>query len=883
MSPSDPIVTIVDPPISVTAGTQPQETLLQRGAFNPPATPGTLGSLDRFEILRLLGEGGMGQVYLAREPRTNTRVAIKILRPQMADDPQMVHRFLTEARHMYRLSHPRILRVLEVSDRKEGPYYVMPYVEGGSLLGQYKPSQPLPVKRILAIAGQMAEALAYAHAHGLIHRDLKPGNVLLDKGDIAYLTDFGLVRTLFNDSMVDVSASHLEGTAPYMSPAVACGEAEDTRCDIYAFGALLYELLTGQPPYSGRTPQIILDQVRKGPPISIRDVNASANSALTKIAEVCMARELRDRYASMADVKFDIDRVAQGKAPLGSSLRLTRKRWFGGMGLIALTVVGLVAAWTVRHNDRRTYHSGDEGNRGVCTDMTAAVLAPSGAVTASVETAKGGNNSARNAETNAQTSGQLISPPIQTAEQGANARAIAEVLRLGGKYWTTSDHGVPPHSVPSAVPDPSSQLFRAFLENTRITDDSLRLFAGLSQLDGLYLSNTRVTDAGLAYLRDLPKLHNLYLDGTQISDAGLAHLKELPELSVIMLARTRVSNAGLVHLKGLTQLDRLDLSGTSITDAGLLQLERLGKLNGLYLSDNAVGDAALQLAGKLPNLQILYLGRTHITDAGLQCLRDKPQFNMLLLDETAITDVGLEYLQGMTRLDRLLLRGTQITDAGLKGMNALTVLGLEQTKVTASGVKEIRETLPKCRIISDSSAVATNSIRPKSFGRTTPAEKYFPPLDSSGMTWQKLDVANVSSGEILPASIYHYQPDPNDKTHGLVLPYSVLLSFKPADLSQATGLRFEIRIDEGYGDVRLVLRDSEDRISDQIEISRYVVGNKDGYQVVSIPAVALKTRGWDLRQVHLLFIGGQTPSRAGGPSFSIRNIEAGFPNIRRMT
>ncbi len=325
MNNADTTIPMAQPPISSSTDSQPQETLLQRGAFDPPFRPGTLGCLDRFEILRLLGEGGMGQVYLAREPRTETQVAVKIMRPQVADDPQSVHRFLTEARHMYRLSHPRILRVLEVSDRKEGPYYVMPYVAGGSLLGQYRPGEPMSTERTLSIARQVAEALAHAHAHGLIHRDIKPGNVLLDKEGNAYLTDFGLVRTVFNDSMVDASASHLEGTAPYMSPAVAQGEAEDTRCDIYAFGALLYELLTGQPPYTGRTSQLILDQVLKGPPQPIRAVSPKASPALVKIAEGCMARELRDRYASMADVVADLDRASKGQAPFGS-LRQQRRR-----------------------------------------------------------------------------------------------------------------------------------------------------------------------------------------------------------------------------------------------------------------------------------------------------------------------------------------------------------------------------------------------------------------------------------------------------------------------------------------------------------------------------------------------------------------------------
>lgn len=333
-----------NPPLSSTSQNQPQDTLLQRGAFDPPFNPGTLGRLNRFEIIRLLGEGGMGQVYLAREPLTDTHVAVKIMKPQLADDPQAVHRFLTEARHMYRLSHPRILRVLEVSDRKEGPYYVMPYIAGGNLIAQCKPGEPMSAERISTIARQVAEALAHAHAHGLIHRDIKPGNILLDKEGNAFLTDFGLVRTVFNDSMVDATASHLEGTAPYMSPAVARGEAEDTRCDIYAFGAVLYELLAGQPPYTGRTPQMILDQILRGPPLPVRQVNPKADPALARIAEGCMARELRDRYASMADVVADLASAAQGAA--SRDRQQSRLPKLAALLVAALVVVGVIGAAT---------------------------------------------------------------------------------------------------------------------------------------------------------------------------------------------------------------------------------------------------------------------------------------------------------------------------------------------------------------------------------------------------------------------------------------------------------------------------------------------------------------------------------------------------------
>jgi sugar lactone lactonase YvrE len=170
---------------------------------------------------------------------------------------------------------------------------------------------------ILDIASQIAEALRYAHQRGIIHRDLKPANILLAANDKACLADFGLARTVFNDSIVDVESRQGEGTAPYMSPAVAAGNAEDTRCDIYAFGAVLYEMLTGEPPYKGQTREI-LSKIVAGPPKSIATLNPKADKGLVTVAEGAMARELRDRYADMTDVLTDLERIKEGKTPAGA-------------------------------------------------------------------------------------------------------------------------------------------------------------------------------------------------------------------------------------------------------------------------------------------------------------------------------------------------------------------------------------------------------------------------------------------------------------------------------------------------------------------------------------------------------------------------------------
>jgi len=313
----------------------PAEGLLRMRALDPPVRPGLVANLERFEILSILGLGGMGVVLLARDPGSSARVAIKLLRPELAQEPRAVHRFLVEARRMQRFSHPNILPVLEVSERAEGPYYVMPYMDRGSLAKLIRPSEPLDHGTALQIAREIGAGLEHAHSKGLIHGDIKPANVLMDAAGRAYLTDFGLARRVYNDSLLDVERAQCEGTTAYMSPGVAAGQAEDARRDIYSFGATLYEMLTGRPPYEDASQQEILNQILAGPPSPILKWNPKADPGLTRIAGWAMARELRDRYAQMADVNADLERAAKGQEPLGPRGREGSK-WRAAAGRMTL-------------------------------------------------------------------------------------------------------------------------------------------------------------------------------------------------------------------------------------------------------------------------------------------------------------------------------------------------------------------------------------------------------------------------------------------------------------------------------------------------------------------------------------------------------------------
>jgi serine/threonine protein kinase len=289
-------------------------------SVSAPTQAGAIGRLGNYELIRRVGSGGMGIVYTATEIRGGSPncVALKMLKPELRANDRAVVYFKKEAAHMQRLSHPNILPILHYEELPHAHFLVMRFIKEGSLadLIRRRPS----LQPILSILKQVASALKYAHFHGIIHRDVKPTNILVDGEGTAYLTDFGLARSLHNDPCLRVGEKGIEGTPHYQSPGLANGEHEDTRADIYSFGAVLYEILTGQPPYSHCSEDDILAVIREHPPKPILALNPDAHAGLVAIAERAMHRALDRRYAHMSFVCEDLDRVFFRKARRSSKV-----------------------------------------------------------------------------------------------------------------------------------------------------------------------------------------------------------------------------------------------------------------------------------------------------------------------------------------------------------------------------------------------------------------------------------------------------------------------------------------------------------------------------------------------------------------------------------
>src|SRR5271170_1551123 len=278
--------------------------------------PGT--KLGPYEIASLLGAGGMGEVYRARDSRLRRDVAIKVLPQALSLDSDRMRRFEQEALATAALNHPNILAVFDIGTSEGSPYVVSELLEGETLRDRLR-SGSIPVRKALDYALQIAHGLAAAHEKGIIHRDLKPENLFLTKDGRLKILDFGLAKLTqaepsANTSLATVShgteAGMVLGTAGYMSPEQVRGLALDTRSDIFSFGAILYELLSGKRAFHGDTAADTMSSILKEDPPDLSETNRNVSPALERIVQHCLEKRPEARFHSASDIAFDLEHLS---------------------------------------------------------------------------------------------------------------------------------------------------------------------------------------------------------------------------------------------------------------------------------------------------------------------------------------------------------------------------------------------------------------------------------------------------------------------------------------------------------------------------------------------------------------------------------------------
>jgi len=702
-----------------------------------PADESLPRSIGDYRLLALLGQGGMGAVYRAEDIRLKRYVALKVMRPEIAANPASKDRFLREARAMAALRHDNIVGIYQVGEEDGVPFLAMELLEGMSLQDCLDSGLPLDWNDVLRIGRDIARGLAAAHSKGMIHRDIKPGNIWLETVDPSaddapncrfrvHILDFGLARSISDKAHLTSSGAIL-GTPNYMAPEQVRGDALDGRCDLFSLGVLLYKLCSGQLPFQGKDILAALSALALSAPEPICSLNPEVPVRLEQLIDRLLAKNAEDRpaYAQLvateltaiihelglgasmdvplatpvegagpvegvADLSSEIDheyadagRTTEHSAP-GPAAKPVRRRkpiWIG-IACLGLLLAALAVAFSLRERKVTQQNLPDRNQVSDARNDKAPID--------SIEDVK---------KKKAPTEDVKKKAPVESQE---DARRKAEAAR--------QQIEVVKREAKAALQQAERE---AAMELNRFVDQSLKVASGIK----IHWRNEPIPEVLLNYPREQPPplgpaivAENRAVQFVMKLGGTVLRNETLPNKPVVevRLTGSKVTDAGLKELTPFKNLTSLHLGLTAITDAGVKELTPLENLTRLFLGSTELTDAALKELPSLKNLSSLVLGNTRVTDAGLRELVELKSLSSLGLAHTVVTDNGIRELARLTNLTALDLQGTKVTNAGVNEMAALrglVSLDLRYTEVTDDGVKELRQTLPKCTILIASTAI----------------------------------------------------------------------------------------------------------------------------------------------------------------------------------
>jgi serine/threonine protein kinase/Leucine-rich repeat (LRR) protein len=707
----------------------------------PPTRPDALGRIGHYEVLQVLGRGGFGIVFRAFDEVLQRVVALKVMAPQLAATSPARRRFLREARSSAQVRHENVVQVYEVAEQPL-PYLAMEFIPGETLQQRLDRVGPLDVLEVLRIGRQIAEGLAAAHATELIHRDIKPGNVLIEGGQHKVkITDFGLARAA-DDASISQSGI-IAGTPMYMAPEQAKGETLDQRADLFSLGSVLYQMAAGRPPFRANGTVAVLKRVAEDTPRDIREIIPETPQWLCDIIAKLHAKGRDDRYQSareVADVLADCEAQLKANARLKDYSRIPRSKpqrsgrrkwvavalaallltllasWFGRAAILFFTdrgelellpEAGLVSVILLQNNEGVI--DGDKLHAPVTDwlDMKKRQVLhlPPGRYQLNVGTWPAGTHVSQWEVT---TSGPLGSNEVTVPV--INSSAIVTVAN--GRRVTLRAKLRTDPARPAPVVDAGVQRIAALPAAEQVEEVRKELMrrnpgfdgkVGHKIEDGVVTEFRIVTDkvTDIAPIRVWSALRVLDCRGTSTNNkpngllADLTPLKgmNLAGLTHLDLRDTKVTDAGMACFKDCKDLRYLQLDSTQVTDKGLAHFKDCKKLTELHLINTLASDAGLVHFQDCKALTHLNLGGTKMNDVGLANFKDCKGLTELYLFNTQVSDAGLVHFQDCKALTRLNLAGTKVSNVGLayfKDCKELTYLHLDRTPVGDAGLANFK-------------------------------------------------------------------------------------------------------------------------------------------------------------------------------------------------
>ncbi len=667
--------------------------------------PGSLGRLGRYDVLGEIGGGATGIVLRARDPGLDRIVALKVLPPSMVSNAAARRRFSREARAAAAVCHEHVVTIHAVEDNHRPPFLVMEYINGGSLQDRLKRDGPLGTVEVLRIGAQAALGLAAAHAQGLVHRDVKPANILLEEGmERVKLTDFGLARAVADAS--ETMSGVILGTPSYMAPEQAEGRAIDHRADLFALGAVLYACFAGCAPFRAESTLAVLRKVCDSPHQPLRQINPDVPEWLGDVIDRLLSKNPDGRYASANDVA---ERLTHGLALTQQGLTVPReprfhdanrpkhRRWLAaaaifavlaGTGLSEATGITKISQTVIRLTQPDGTLVIESADPGVKVDVGDEEL---------VVTAAGSNEIRLRPgryELKATRSGKLLKQELVQLERGGR-----QVVRISHEPANTTSLSV-------SVDTLRSQLQAL---NPEFNGEMSPTFEG-SEIVALRFVTDHITD--LSPLRALHSLRELECMGMQVRPGMLSRLDDLKGLNLTYLAIDRNPISDLSPLAGM-KLTFFSCFGTKVSDLSTLAGM---PLRSLRVELTPVADISPLRGSPLADLN---LSNTQVRD--LEPLRNS-RLEHLNISRTKIADISplkngslihfwadVSEISDLTPIERMPLEALTIENTRVKDLTPLKTLHIAMIRCDPPDAKqaEVLRGMPSLKWI--------NNLEVKSF------------------------------------------------------------------------------------------------------------------------------------------------------------------------
>ncbi len=665
-------------------------------SFHPPTQPGDLGHLGRYRILKPLGKGGMGAVYLGFDDVLQRKIAIKVLSPKFAANTVARERFLREARTAASVSSPHVVSIIDVGEDLGIPFIAMEYLQGIPLDRYLATHSKLSLKQVLRIGQEVSRGLAAAHAAGLVHRDIKPANLWLEAphGRVK-IVDFGLAKETEPQAGGDVTqAGQVVGTPAFMSPEQARGDAVDARTDLFCLGIVLYRLCTGHQPFVGPTAMAVLMSVGIDEPPPVRQLNPAVPEALATLIYRLLRKKPAERLQTATDVHAALVAIEDGKSEIVPEATAVASG-SGDYIPIAVPAQG-DRVWeqfdgtstgstttTEADNHRKPVARASFPWR-IVGGVLAALLATLTLVAILISMPK------RPVEYLAESDllprpnpVTVIAPKVDHERKAAEwalglpGNSAVEILGAG-----TINHV-------GRLPATPFKLRRIQISSDyAVTDADLNLLHDLTSLESISFGRTVITDAGMAKLSQFafaPHLVELSLGTEELTDEAMRSYFAFKSLKIVTLTGPHLTHNGIkilqAHCPLLTHLflDRVQIRDFDLAPFCLLRW--FWKLEHLGISSPPITPFGLGFLTSWHGLKSLQLSGRSVTDAEVDVLLRIPSLSQLTLRQTAITDTGLEKLIKFNGLKRLTISACP--------------------KVTTAGIAKFKATLPDCVVESD--------------------------------------------------------------------------------------------------------------------------------------------------------------------------------------